>query len=131
MYKTAALYTIPCYNTGYINVMLVLQSCTDPLHILPGSSSETFPTSSDGVCNSSCRKFEENIDVKEEGFMAVNEEVPIGIKQEEIPEGETSLDMKAEANEVSYVCVCVSVIRHILPVSRNVIFFVTSVFLDN
>jgi len=130
-YKTAALYTIPCYNTGHINVMLVLQSCTDPLHILPGSSSETFPTSSDGVCNSSCREFEENIDVKEEGFMAINEEVPIGIKQEEIPEGETSLDMKAEANEVSYVCVCVSVIRHILPVSRNVIFFVTSVFLDN
>jgi len=111
--------------------MLVLQSCTDPLHILPGSSSETFPTSSDGACNSSSREFEENIDAKEEGFMAVNEEVPIGIKQEEIPEGETSLDMKAEANEVSYVCVCVSVIRHILPVSRNVIFFVTSVFLDN
>jgi len=131
MYKTAALYTIPCYNTGHINVILVLQSCTDPLHILPGSSSETFPTSSDGACNSSSREFEENIDAKEEGFMAVNEEVPIGIKQEEIPEGETSLDMKAEANEVSYVCVCVSVIRHILPVSRNVIFFVTSVFLDN
>jgi len=137
MYKTAALYTIPCHNTGHINIMLVLQSCTDPLHILPGSSSETFPTSSDGACNSSSREFEENIDAKEEGFMAVNEDVPIGIKQEEIPEGETSLDMKAEANEVSYVgvcvcvCVCVSVITHILPLFCNVNFFVTSVFLDN
>ena len=52
----------------------------------------------------------------------LNEEVPIGIKQEEMPEGETSLDMKAEANEMSCVCVCVcvSVIRHILPVFRNV-----------
>jgi len=108
MYKTAALYTIPCYNTGHINIMLVLQSCTDPLHILPGSSSETFRTSSNGVCNSSSRKFEENIDVKEEDFVAVNEEAPIVIKQE-IPEGETSLDMEAEANEVSYVCCCVCV----------------------
>jgi hypothetical protein len=86
--------------------MLVLQSCTNPLYILPGLSIETFPTSSDGVCNSSSREFEENIDAKEEGFMPVNEEVPIGIKQEEIPEGETSLDIKAEANEVSCVCVC-------------------------
>jgi hypothetical protein len=86
--------------------MLVLQSCTDPLYILPGLSSETFPTSSDGACNSSSREFEENIDAKEEGFMAVNEEVLICIKQEEIPEDETSLGMKAEPNEVSYVCVC-------------------------
>jgi len=87
--------------------MLVLQSCTDPLHILPGSSSETFPTLSDGVCNSGSREFEENIHIKVENFMAVNEEAPIGIKQEEIPEGETYLAMKAEVNEVSYVCVCV------------------------
>jgi len=70
MYKTATLYTIPCYNTGHINVMLVLQSCTDPLQDPPGSSSETFPTSSDGACNSSSREFKENIDAKEEGFMA-------------------------------------------------------------
>jgi hypothetical protein len=87
--------------------MLVLQTCTDPLQLLPGSSSETFPTSSDGACNSSSREFEENIDAKEEGFMAVNEEAPTGIKQEEIPEGETSLDIKPKHNEVSYVCVCV------------------------
>jgi len=89
--------------------MLVLQSCTDPLHILPGSSSETFPTPYNGACNSSNREFEENIDVKEEDFVAVKEEAPIGIKQEGIPEGETSLHMKAEANEVSYVFVCLYV----------------------
>jgi len=29
------------------------------------------------------------------------------------------------------MCVCVSVIRHILPVLRNVNFFVTSLFLGN
>ena len=39
--------TIPCYDRGYINVVLVLQSCSDSLHILPGSCSETNATSSD------------------------------------------------------------------------------------
>jgi hypothetical protein len=47
-----------------------------------------------------------SVGIKEEGFMAVKEEAPTGIKQEEIREDETSLDTKAEANEVSYVCVC-------------------------
>ena len=31
--------------------MLVLQSCTDSLQVLPGSSPETFLTSSDGTCH--------------------------------------------------------------------------------
>ena len=39
--------------------------------------------------------------------MAVNEELPIGIKQEEIPEDISFPDIKAEPDEVSYVCVCV------------------------
>ena len=50
--------------------------------------------------------------------MAVNEEAPIGIKQEEIPEGETYLAMKAEANEVSYVCVCVCYQTHFTIVQK-------------
>ena len=47
--------------------------------------------------------------VVEEGFMAVNEEAPSGIKQEEIPEDIFFPDIKTEPNEVSYVCVCVCV----------------------
>ena len=44
----------------------------------------------------------------------------IGIKQEEIAEDIFFPDIKTEPDEVSYVCVCMSVIRHILPVFRNV-----------
>jgi len=79
-YKAAELYTIPCYNTSNINVMLVLQSCTDSLHILPGSSSETFPTPSDGTCDVSNTAVQQDVFVVEERFMAVNEEAPTGIK---------------------------------------------------
>ena len=109
------VYSIPCHDRGHINVMLVLQSCTDPLHILPGSSSEIFPTSSDGACNVSSMEVEDVIDVKEGGFVAIKEdfnidiaikeEVDISIKQEDIPEGITS-DIKSEPDEVSYMCVC-------------------------
>ena len=85
--------------------MVVLQSCADSLHILRSLSSETFP-SSDGACNFSNIKVEDDVDVKEEGFVAVNEEADIGIKQEEIPEDITFPDIKAEPVEVSYVCIC-------------------------
>jgi hypothetical protein len=68
--------------------MLVLQSCTDPLHILPGSSSAIYATS----CNISNVKVEMDVDVKEEGSLTINEEVDIDIKQEEIPEDRTFPD---------------------------------------
>ena len=113
MYKAAAVlsalmkvYTVPCYDRGHINVMLVLQSCTDSLHILPGSSGESHATSSDGACNFSNIEVEDEVDVIEEYFIVVNEEVDMGIKQEEIPEDITFPDIKAESNEVSYVCIC-------------------------
>ena len=119
--------TIPCHNTGHINVMLVLQSCTDSLYVLPGSSSETFPTPSDGTCDVSNTAVQQDVVVIEEGFIAVNEEVPTGIKQEEIPEDMAFPDIKTEPDEVSYVCVsvcvCMYVIRHILRVPGNVICF--------
>ena len=125
MYKAAAIlvalmkvYIIPCHDRGHINVMLILQSCTDSLHVLPGSSSEAHATSSDGACNFSNIEVEEDVDVIEEGFIAVNEVADIGIKQEEIPEDINFLDIKSEPDEVSYVCV--SVIRHISPLSSNV-----------
>jgi hypothetical protein len=120
--------SIPCHDRGHINVMLVLQSCTDSLHILPSSSSETFPPSSDGACNFSNIEVEEDGDVTEVGFITANEEADIGIKQEEIPEDITFPDIKAEPVEVSYVCVCLYVDTFYqcpsLPVA-----FVMSVFL--
>jgi hypothetical protein len=94
--------------------MLVLQTCTDPLYILPGSCNETFPTPPDGTCDVSNTAVQQDVVVLEECFIAVNEEVPAGIKQEEIP-GDVYFP-----DEVNYVCVSVSVIRHILPVLRNV-----------
>jgi len=100
------VYTIPCHNTGHINVMLVLQSCTDSLQVLPGSSSETFPTSSDGTCNVSNTAVQQDAVVVEERFIAVNEKAPIGIKQEEIPEDISFPDIKTEPDVVSYVCLC-------------------------
>jgi hypothetical protein len=100
------VYSIPCHDRGYINVMLVLQSCTVQLQVLPGSASESFPTSSNGACNFNNIEVEENIDVKEEHFTVINKVSYIGIKQEEFPEDTTFPDTKAEADEVSYVCVC-------------------------
>ena len=98
--------------------MSVLQSSTDSLHILQGSSCESHLTSSDRVCNLCNMEFQEGVDLKEEGFIAVNEEADTSIKQEETPEDINFPDIKSEPNEVSYVCM--SVIRHILPVSSNV-----------
>jgi hypothetical protein len=87
--------------------MLVLQSSTDSLHILRGSSGESHATSCDGACNFSNTEVEEDADTIEEGFIAVSEEADIGIKQEEIPEDITFPDIKSEPDEVRYVCVCV------------------------
>ena len=116
MYKAAAVlsavmkvYVIPCHDSGYINVMLVLQSCTDSLHNLPGLSGESHATSSDRACNFSNIEVEEDVDVIEEGFIAINEEANISIKQEKIPEDINFPDIKSEADEVSYLCMCVYV----------------------
>jgi len=124
------VYVIPFHDRSHINVMLVLQSCTDSLHILPGSSGESHATSSDGVCNFSNIEFKEDIDVKEQGFIAVNEEVDIGIKQEEIPEDKNFADIKSELDEVSYVCVCLLLDRFYQSVAMSVV-FVMSVLLAN
>jgi len=118
------VYTIPCHVTGHFNVMLVLQSCTDPLHILPSSSNVTYATS----CNIGNVKVEEDVVVKEEGFISVNEEVDLGIKQEEIPEDITFRDKNAEPDEVSYVCICLLLDTFYHCPEMSVI-FVTSIFL--
>jgi hypothetical protein len=135
MYNAAAVlsalmkvYTVSCHDRGHMNVTLVLQSCTDSLHILPGSSNETRATSSDGVCNFSNVEVEEDVTIKEKGIIAVNEEVDIGIKQEEFPEDVTFPDIKAEPDEVSYVCVCLLLDTYYQCPALSVV-FVTSVFL--
>ena len=83
-----------------------MQSCTDSLRILPCSSTETFPTSSDGTYDVGNINVEEDVDVIEEIFTAVNKEADIGIKQEEMPEDITFPDIKQEKDKVSYMCVC-------------------------
>jgi hypothetical protein len=114
MYKGAAVlsalmnvYAIPFLDRGHINIMLVLQSCTDPLQILPGSSSENYATSFDGACNSSKVEVEEDVDVIEGVFTTINKGVDIDIKQEEIPEEATFCGIKSEPDEVSSMCVYV------------------------
>jgi len=75
---------------GHINVMLVLQSCTDSLQVLPGLSSEKFPTSSDGTLDIGNIKVEEHIDIKEE------EEEEANVKTEKVigSEEEECIDIK-------------------------------------
>jgi len=114
MYKAAAVlsafmkvYAILCHDTGHIIYLLVLQSCTDSLHTLPGLSNEKYATPSDGVCNSSSIEVQEDLDVIEEGSTAINIEVDMGIKQEEIPEDITFSGIKCEPDEVSSMCVYV------------------------
>ena len=50
--------------TGHINIMLVLQSCTDSLQVMAGSSNETFPLSSDCTYDGGNIKVEEHIDTR-------------------------------------------------------------------
>src|SRR5215510_6429217 len=86
--------------------MLVLQSCTDSLQVMAGSSTDTIPTPSDSTYGVGHVKVEENVDVIEDSLIFVKEEADIGIKQEEIPEDIPFPGIKSEPNEVSYVCVC-------------------------
>jgi hypothetical protein len=115
--------------TGHIHVILVLQSCTDPLQVLPGSSSETFP-SSDGTCDVSNTAVQQDIVVVEERFLAVNEETSTGIKQENIPENISFSDIKTEPDEVSYMCVCVLLDTFYQCLEMSFV-FVMPVFLTN
>ena len=110
IFKTATVvsdlmneYTIPFHDRGHINVMVVLQSCTDSLQFLPGSSIETFPTSSDGTCDVSNIEVEKDVAVIDEGFTAINEEAAVHIKQQEIHGDINFPDIKPEPVEVIYV----------------------------
>jgi hypothetical protein len=114
IFKTATVlsvlmkvYTIPCHDRGHIKVMLVLQSCKDSLQVMAGSSTEMFPTSSDGTNDVSNIEVEEDVVVIEDGFIAISEEAAVHIKQEEIPGDKYFPGIKFEPDEVSYLCICV------------------------
>jgi hypothetical protein len=77
------VYTIPCHDRGHINVMLVLQSCTDSVQVLPGSSSGTFPVSSDGTYDAGNIKFEEDLGIKLEEELNIKTENIIFSEEEE------------------------------------------------
>ena len=68
---------------GYINVMLVLQSCTDPLHIPPSSSSDTYGILSDCAYHVGNMKVEEDLDMQEEEEVNVKTETGTGIEEVE------------------------------------------------
>ena len=91
------------------NVVLVLQSCSHSLHILPGASSETNATSSDCAYHVGNMKVEgdldmqveeeEEVNVKTEKGVDSDEEECIGIKDEEgiySEEEEEDIDIKGE-----------------------------------
>jgi len=105
------VYTIPCHDTGYLYVVLVLQSCSNSLHILPSTSIDTYAASSDCAYPIGNMKFEEDLDMQEEEELNVKiekgiggeEDECIGIKDEEVryrkeedEEEEDVIDMKEE-----------------------------------
>ena len=124
------VYSIPCHDRGNIYIVVVLQSCTDPPKVLPSLFSETFPRSSVGTYDVGNMKVEENVDVIEEISTAINEEVDIDIKQEEIPADKTFPDIKAEPDEVSCVCICLLLDTFYHCTEMSVVFEM-SVFLAN
>ena len=78
------VYTIPSHDRGHINVVLVLQSCSDPLHILPSSSSDTNAASSDCAYHIANMKVDEDFEMQgEEGEVNVKTEKGIGSEEEE------------------------------------------------
>ena len=86
------VYTIPCHDRVYCIVVFVLQSCSDSLHILPGSSSETYAASFDCALHIGNMKVEgdldvqveeEEVNVKTEKGIDSEEEEGVGIKDEE------------------------------------------------
>jgi hypothetical protein len=101
------VYPIPRNDRGHINVIWVLQSCTDPLYILPSSPNETFPTSSDCTYDIGNIKVEADVDVIEESAITLNTEADTGIKQVEITGDSIFVGTNAETDTVSDVCVCV------------------------
>jgi len=101
------VYTVSCHDRDYFNVILVLQSCTDSLHILPGSFSDTYATSFDCTYHVGNMNVEEDLDmqverrevnVKTEKGIDSEEDECIAIKEEEAiySDEEKDIDVKEE-----------------------------------
>jgi len=102
--------TIPCHDRGYINVVLVLQSCSDSLQILCGSPCETNAALSDFASHVGNMKVEEDLDmqveeeeeelnVKTEKGVGSEEEECIGIKEEEGIYSEEEVEVDIDTKE--------------------------------
>jgi len=107
--------TFPHHDRGYLYVVLVLQSCSDPLHILPSTSSDTNATLSECACHIGNMEVEEDLDmqeeeeevnVKTEKGVGSEEEVCVRVKDEEgiysgeeEEEEEDGIDIKEEEVE--------------------------------
>ena len=86
--------------TNYINVMLLLQSCTDPLHIPPGSSSDTYGTLSDCAYHVRNMKVEKDLDMQEkEGEWNLKTERDIGSEEKECIGIEDERGLHSEGEE--------------------------------
>ena len=101
--------TIACRDKGHINVVLVLQSFSNSLHILPSSSSDTNAASSDCAYHIDNMKVvvvvemqggEGELNVKIEKGVGSEEEECKGVKEEGIyseeDEEEVYIDIKEE-----------------------------------
>ena len=99
--------TIPCHDRGHINVMLVLQSSSNSLHILPSTSSETNAAASDCACHIGNMKVEEDFDTQEEEEeVNVKTEKGIGGEEDEcigIKDEEDGIDIKEEEGEDIFI----------------------------
>jgi len=103
--------TVPCQDRGHINVVLVLQSCSHSVHVVPSSSSDTCATLSDcAYCIGNMKgeedldmQGEEKVNVKTEKGIGSEEEECIGVKDEEgvydEEEGEEEEDMDIKEEE--------------------------------
>ena len=78
------VFTIPYQDWSHINVLLVLQSCTDSLQVMADSSNDTFPISSDGDCHVGSIKAEEDMDMQEEEKEEVNVKTEKCVCSEEV-----------------------------------------------
>ena len=94
------VYTIPCHDRGHINVVLVLQSCSHSLHILPSSSSDTNAASSDCAYHFGNMKVEEDFELEgAEGEVNVKTEKVVGCEEEECIDIKDEESMYSEEEE--------------------------------
>jgi len=89
--------TIPHHDRGYLYGVLVLQSCSDSLHILPSTSSDTYAASSDCAYHIGNMKVEEDFDMQEE-----EEEEEVNVKTEKGIGSEEEECMGVKDEEVRY-----------------------------